>query len=318
MIITARVWEIFSYRTGVGQAVKNPLTLLIGVVIAIVLLSYMFLFQVRYDQRAVLATFGKATDQDIRQPRSMPYLRWPWPAQRVEAYPTTLQMLESQAEEVTTADQFNIVLSVYVIWKIEDPLKFFTIAETIGNAQGKLRSSLENVKNVVSTYRFDQLVNSDPAKVQLPAIEQAMLQQMSQELDRQNFGVSVEQVGVRRILLPQATTSQVAEAMKKTRLTQAQVKRSEGQAQAESTKAEAQKISDQILAFAESSAETIRAEGDAAANQYVGVFQRNQEFAIFLQRLNSYRQFLSKYVTVALPTEDMMSPGKDLLKDEAR
>ena len=57
---------------------KNSLTLLLGTVVTAALLSYMFLYQVRYDQVAIRTTFDKADENSVQ---STPGLRWrlPWP-----------------------------------------------------------------------------------------------------------------------------------------------------------------------------------------------------------------------------------------------
>ena len=58
---------------------KNSFTILMGAVIAAALLSYMFLYQVRYDQVAVRTTFDKADDEGSVQTDPGLKFRLPWP-----------------------------------------------------------------------------------------------------------------------------------------------------------------------------------------------------------------------------------------------
>lgn len=57
---------------------KNSFIILAGLVIVGVLLSHMFLYQVRYDQVAVRTTFDKADESSIQDSPGLKW-RWPWP-----------------------------------------------------------------------------------------------------------------------------------------------------------------------------------------------------------------------------------------------
>ena len=48
-----------------------------------------------------------------------------------------------------------------------------------------------------------------------------------------------------------------------------------------------------ILGFTGKHAEELRAEGEAAALEYVAKFKDNEEFAIFLRKLEAYKQIFS-------------------------
>ena len=71
----------------------NSFTILVGSIIVLALLSYMFLYQVRYDQVAVRTTFDRAEDGSVQ---STPGLKWrlPWPIHKVTHYSKRLQLLE--------------------------------------------------------------------------------------------------------------------------------------------------------------------------------------------------------------------------------
>ena len=56
---------------------KQKLTVLIGLLVVAIFLAYMFSFQVRYDQKAILTTFDKATPNAVKGPGLHP--KWPWP-----------------------------------------------------------------------------------------------------------------------------------------------------------------------------------------------------------------------------------------------
>ncbi|MCC7204699.1 MAG: hypothetical protein IT441_06440, partial [Phycisphaeraceae bacterium] len=165
---------------------RNSFTIVLGVLIALVMLAYMFAFTVRYDQAAVLTTFNRAVEPEldaagkvikvgsVKQEPGL-YFRWPWPVQQVEYYTTRLQILEDQLEELQTSDRFSLVMRTYVVWRIKDPLAFFRGLRTTEAAEVQLQSMLRSVRGIISRYAFTDLVNPDPEKLRLREIESQML-----------------------------------------------------------------------------------------------------------------------------------------------
>ncbi|MCC7147389.1 MAG: protease modulator HflC [Phycisphaeraceae bacterium] len=297
---------------------KNAFTVALGLLIALILLTYMFAFTVRYDQMAVLTTFSKATDPvvdlagQILEPGSVKrdpglYFRWPWPVQQVQTYPTRMQILEDQLEELQTADAFSLIVRTFVVWRIDDPLAFFRRLKTIDEAEKQLHSLLRNTKGVISKYRFEQLVNTDASAIQLRPIEQQMLEQLRQRLAEAGYGISVQHVGIRRMMLPEDVTEGVFERMKSTRQRMAQKARTEGEAQAAAIRSEANSASKRILAFAEERALKLRADGDSLAAQYYDVFGKDQDLASFLRRIQTLK--------AALPGATLIVPADQIAPD---
>src|SRR5260221_13654267 len=59
---------------------KNPLTIIIGILLIIIFGLWLFVFQVRKSEVVLITTFGKPT-RAIVEPGG-PYFKWPWPIQR--------------------------------------------------------------------------------------------------------------------------------------------------------------------------------------------------------------------------------------------
>ena len=59
---------------------RNPLTLIIGLLLILIFGLLLFAFQVRTTEVAVVTTFGNPT-RPITEPGL--YLKWPWPIQKV-------------------------------------------------------------------------------------------------------------------------------------------------------------------------------------------------------------------------------------------
>jgi membrane protease subunit HflC len=289
---------------------KNKLIFLAALAVATVLLVYMVMFQVRYDQVAVVTTWDKAEaptrDEagEIVDAGSLILepgygFKWPTPIQKVRVYSKKIQLLEDQSTEIQTADNQAVIVKMYLAWRIEDPYAFFRRLKTEAEAEKQLTSMLSELKAVVSTYRFDQLVNPDASQVMLTEIEDKALEQLRSKLDP-GYGIKLEQVGVRRIILPEDTTEKVFARMAKTRELLAEKARAEGDAEANNIKARAEAAKRRILAFAERRAQAIRDEGNREAAQYFSAFREDQDFAIFQRQIEALQETLANNTTFIL------------------
>jgi modulator of FtsH protease HflC len=294
---------------------KNTFTLFLGVLIVAVLVVYMITFTVRYDQVAVLTTFDKATPPTrdaqghITDPGSVKtepglYFKWPWPFQKQQAYSTRVNILEDQLEEQQTADGYAVIVQTYLAWRIEDPLAFFINLKTEDNAKKQLNPLLRDVRGIIARYRFDELVNTDASKLKLQEIEKEAAKQLSNRVSQQGYGIAVEQLGIRKIVLPEKVTEKVAERMKATRQRMAADARGEGNAAAATIKSEAKTARDRIVAQAERRASALRQIGDAEAASVYGVFRKNPELAKFIKRIQTMEKFLPHNTTIILPAEE--------------
>jgi len=284
---------------------KNRVSIFVGLLLVAILLAYMFAFQVRYDQVAVLTTFDKAAADAVKHQPGL-YFKLPWPIQKVQHYDTRVQMLEHRLEQVLTNDGKSVVIRVYLAWRIGDPLAFFIKLQDPGSAQNKLAPLLsEEISGTIGRYRMDQLVNIDPRRVKLAQIEAEALASLSQRLASLGYGITAEQLGIRRLLLPQENTQQVFETMRQTRQRLASSARVSGQAQADAITSHANSAKRRILAFAQRRAQAIRAEGDQEAAQYYTAFQQDESLAIFLRRIQTLERILPHNTTFVLDAKQL-------------
>ena len=281
---------------------KNPFAILVGGLLTLVLLSRMFLYQVRYDQVAIRTLFDKA---DARSVEQSPGLKWrlPWPIHEVTHYSKRLQLLEDRLEELQTADGKSVIVRTYMTWRIADPLAFYVTLKDPAEARRQLASQLREVRGIISEYRLDQLVNENREQLALDEIETRARTALDTTLADAGFGLTVETFGISRIVLPESTTAKVFETMIATRERLAESALQEGQAQASAIRSEAESARDRILAFAERRAQAIRSQGDRDASAEYAGFAQNEEFAIFLRRLEALEKMLKHNTTFVLSAE---------------
>lgn len=296
---------------------KNRLILILGLLIAAILVFYMFAFQVRYDEVAIRTTFGKAveptvSDAGVLEDRGSVYVepalyfRLPPPIHQVHRYSTQIQILDDVIEEQQTADAFSVIVRVYAAWRVSDPLAFHRSLGSMDRAADQLKALLQANRGIIGAYRFDELVNVDAQRIKLREMEEKMAARLQEAVDQIGYGIAIEQVGVRRLVLPEKVTEKVFERMKSVRQALAANAEEMGKGRAQGIRSEAESVKERILAFARGRAEQIRAEGIAEAAQYYRVFGQTPEaeqFAIFLQKLEAMKQAFKHRTTFVLGSD---------------
>jgi membrane protease subunit HflC len=283
---------------------KNSFTILMGAVIAAALLSYMFLYQVRYDQVAVRTTFDKADAGSVQTEPGLKF-RLPWPINKVTHYSKRLQLLEDTVEELQTADGKSVIVKTYLTWRIENPLDFYVTLKDPAEAQRQLSSRLREIRGLISRYRLDELVNLDKNAIKLAEIEDQAKATLEKSLAQSGYGLKVESVGIYKIVLPESTTQKVFETMITTRERLSENALQEGQAQASAIRSEAESARERILAFAERRAQTIRSKGDREASKEYESFAANEDFAVFLRKVEALKKMLDHNTTFVLSADSL-------------
>src|SRR5512135_1291883 len=180
---------------------RNPLTLIIGLLLIIIFGLLLFVFQVRQSEVAVVTTFGNPTRR-ITEPGA--YLKWPWPIQKVWWFDQRVQNFEDRLTEGLTRDSFNLLTSVFVGWKVSDPAAFFPrfagSADPIGAAEALLDQWLGNAKTaVVGRHPLADFLSTGDNGASFVAIEQEILKTIQSQLQTNNFGLQIEFLGIKRL-----------------------------------------------------------------------------------------------------------------------
>ena len=283
---------------------RNRFTLLVGIIVAGILLAYMFAFQVRYDEVAVRTTFKEAgPDSKISEPGL--YARWPWPFQQVYTYDRQIHVLEDELEQLQTADGHNVIVRTYTAWRIREPLSFFRSLKTVKVAERQLLPIIRDTREVISEYDFDELINTEASRMRLEKAEKQALTHLRRQLKGHDYGIEVVSHGIRRVLLPQDVTEKVFQQMRKTRERLAANTRASGEAEAARIRSEARSLRERIMAFAKRRAQAIRAQGDKEAAAHYDAFEKNQAFAIFLREIEALEKMLKHNTTFVLDADEL-------------
>lgn len=302
------------------KANRHWITITFGILVAAVFLVIIFSYQVKSTEFAVVNTLGKLSVEE----RAGLHPRWPYPIQSIYKLDRRIRCYEGVAgnlEETLTRNGQNVVIGIYITYKIDKPLEFYqkmvdiSAAETFINGWMRSKTAL-----VIGQYNFDQLVNTDPALIKLNEIEQKIRQDI-QALAGER-GLQIVSVGINTVNIPESTTKDVFDRMIAERNKVSTEYRSDGKSKAEEIKTLANRNAMNIRTDAEAEAKMIRAEGDANAAKFYAEFKRNPELAAFLRKLDSLRKVMNKKTTLILDTDsapfDILKMGAEKIGEQKK
>ena len=278
---------------------KNAITIIIASVLLVIFVLLLFTFQVRQSEVAVLTTFGKPAANNIDQPNL--YFKWPWPIQQVYRFDQRVQNFEDKYSENLTSDNTMLLTSVYVGWRISDAKEFFPkfAGGSVAAAQRQLETMLRSAKAaVIGKHNLSDFVNAEPRQLKLEAIENEIKTAVQGQLASQNYGISIEFLGVKKLGLPESVTQTVFDRMKSERTKYISEAQFQGEAEATKIKSAAERQAADVIANAQADATRIEGEGVAEAAKTLGVFQQNPELAIFQLQLQALKSSLNQKSTL--------------------
>ena len=291
-----------------GNFFKHWPTMLLGLIVAVVLLTAVFSFQLNQTEVAVVTTFGRPTV--VEAPGL--HFRWPFPFQKVYRFDKRIRCFEGSSgklEETATRDGHNILAGIYVDYRIGNPEVFFKQLKDIPNAEEVLNNLMRSEKNsAFGLYNFNQIVNTDPAKLKLNEIQNQIKSSLIAQTGK--FGIDIVGVGINSLGVPKTITEKVFDRMVAERKQFADKSIAEGKSKAREIRIQADRDRTIAIAEAEAAAQRIRAEGDAKAAESYKTFSEDPELAEFLRKLDALRVILQGRTTVVFDTN---VPPFDLL-----
>jgi membrane protease subunit HflC len=290
---------------------KNLLTIIIALVLVGIFALLLFSFQVRQSEVVVVSTFLKPTDTITNAGFN---LKWPWPIQSINRFDQRVQNFEDKYSQNLTHDSTMLQMSVYVGWRISDAKAFFPKfpgGSTLA-AQAQLEEMLRSTKAaVIGKHNLSDFVNSDPSQLKFNEIEQEIQTGVSALLATNNYGMSIEFLGIKKLGLPADVTQAVFERMKAERTKLINEAQFNGEADAAKIRSAAERRAADTLANASAVATRIEGEGVAEAAKTLSVFQQDPMLAIYLARLEALKLAANQKTTLIL---DERTPPFDLFR----
>jgi membrane protease subunit HflC len=275
------------------------------IIVALGLLVFGSLFVVEEGNKAIVIQFGKVQrdsetgDTTVFEPGL--HLKLPF-FDRVVTLDARIQTLDEVPDRFVTAEKKDLIVDLYVKWKIEDFAKYYLATGGIkAGAEILLQQKVNNaLRSEFGTRTIQEIVSGERSELMDEAMTQASTS--SDEL-----GIEIIDVRVKQINLPLEVRNFIFQRMRSEREAVAREHRSEGKEKAEFIKADIDAKITVMLADAERNLRKLRGEGEAQAAQiYAETYTKDPEFYRFLRSMDAYKKsFSSKQdVLVIEPDSD--------------
>ncbi|WP_070120514.1 protease modulator HflC [Bacillus marinisedimentorum] len=284
--------------------VKGGIFLIILIIIIGIIIANMFI--VKEGEYRVVRQFG-----EVVRIESTPGLNFKIPfVQSVSTLNKKQMIYDVEEAEINTRDKKRMIIDNYAVWKIDEPKKMISNARTVENAEAKMAEFIFSVVRAeLGQLNYDEIINDE--KSSRGSLNDRVKDRVNKMLARDNYGISVIDVRMKRIDLPDENEQSVFKRMISERESKAQEYLSMGDAQKNRVIAKTDQEVTEMLAKAEAQAETIRAEGEGeAAKIYNSAYGKDPTFYGFYRTLESYKTTIDGQTMIILPAD---SPYASLL-----
>lgn len=273
---------------------------------------YGFTYTVRESSVSLLSRFGRI--MEVNDSAGL-YMKLPWPIDGVYNYDVRRQFLNSGLTETLTRDKKNVILQTYMVWSIDDPVRFHTRIGSMAMGESYLFDLLANAKNgVMGNYNLSALVSTNADDIKIDEIEKEIIA-MTAPLALENYGIAIQAIQIQRLALPAANIESVFQQMRADRQKSVSQLLSEGERDASILKSKADAEAAQIIADGRAEAAAIDADTEKQSSQiYAQAYTKNPELFTMLKRLMALESSVSKDTVMVMSTEE--SPFSILLNTQ--
>ena len=216
--------------------------------------------------------------------------------EKVRTYDRRLLYLSTERAEIPTKDQERVVVDNYVVWKISEPIVFYSsFPDGMSQAEPQINQIVRaGVREMIGQHTLNELLTEQRIEI-MREITHRTNEQLA------NYGIRVKDVRINRTELPSQTEDNVFARMQTERHRLARGYRAEGEEKARGIRAEADRDARVIVAEARKQAEITRGHGDAEATRiYAEAYSQDPEFYAFTRSLEAYRKSIDENTTLVL------------------
>lgn len=201
-----------------------------------------------------------------------------------------LMLYDLAASDVMTSDKKSMISDCFVLWRIEDPVKFIQkLSGSTQNAESRISSNVYNaLKNVISSLTQEEVISGRDGEL-------ANLLTESLGTNLNSYGIKVEKIETKMLDLPDENKEAVYTRMISERNNIAASYTAQGEQKAQEIKNDTDEQTTVILAQAQKTADTTVAEGEAEYMRILSEAYNDEskaDFYSFVRQLDAVKATL--------------------------
>lgn len=222
--------------------------------------------------------------------------------QSADTLPKETLLYDMVPSDVITRDKKTMISDSYVLWKIEEPLKFAqTLNFSLANAESRINTVVYNAtKNVISSMNQDDVISGRSG-----ALAEAVMKEVGNNMEQ--YGIKVLSYETKQLDLPDDNKEAVYERMISERNNIAATYTAQGEAEAKVIRNSTDKEIAIKLSEAEKQSEILEAEGEA---EYMKILadaysdENKQDFYSFVRSLDALKASMTGENKTVILSED--------------
>lgn len=278
----------------------NVLPGLLGVIVVVFVLSSLFV--VKEGEQAMVQRLGDLRrDSDNQIVIYKPGIHFKLPMiENVILMTSRLQTFQTPTLSILTTEQKFVNVDYFVKWHITDYEKFYLrTSNNILNAENLLEKKVSDaLRTAFAKQTIQEIIAGERANIMADVVDR--VKETSSYL-----GISVVDVRIKKIDLPEEVNLSVFERMRVERKKVANAYRSNGQKESEQLRATADKQVILIEAKALENGARIKAEGEQTSAKILNeTYGKDPEFYSFLRSLDAYSEVFNENDILVVNPED--------------
>ncbi len=259
----------------------NRLSAIVAAVVLLLVIGITFgTFTVKETERALKFRLGEVVRTDFEPGL---YFQVPF-VNNVRKVDARVQTLDESPQRFLTSEQKNLIVDTFVKWRVEDVEQYYvTVRANPREANLRLSEIVrDGLRAEFGKRTVQEVISGDRAEIM------DLLTAAASEAGN-SLGVTVLDVRLQRVDLPEGVSESVFNRMVAAREQVARQFRAEGQEEAERIRSAADRRREEILAEARREAEEVRGAADAEATRvYAEAYEADEEFYRFYRSLRAY------------------------------
>ena len=256
---------------------------------------------VREGEAVLVTRFGRPLRADMGAGL---HFKLPWPIDQATWLDMRRRVYETGHTEMLTRDKKNVIVRTFVVWRIGNPLVFTQAVGPESRAEANLDGLLTNAAiATLGAHDLSAMVSTSKNDLQVDQIESELLASTA-PVAQQSYGVTIEQIRLERIALPEENVRAVFDQMRAERRQFAAKFKAEGDREASRIRSEADLEAARIRAKGSEEEARIRGESAAeVAKVYAGAHHVDPQFYRFTRSLDSLDKLVTGSTSLILRTD---------------